>query len=294
MDTADLALFVQAAASGGLSEAARRLGVSPAAASRRLAALEGRLGARLMHRTTRSLSLTPEGEAFLPHAQAVLEAEAAARESLAPLGSRRVSGLLRVTAPAAFGRKVVGPLMPRFVAAHPELRVDLQLTDSVVDIVAAGIDVAVRIGQPRDSSLIARRLAANRRVLCAAPSYLVRAGAPRTLRDLARHECLPLSGVARWTFVDADGRAREARVSGRFASSSVEALHAACLGGLGLTLLSEWDVAEELADGRLVEIALDAGLPQELAIWAIYPTSRLVPPKVRAFVVELERTVSRR
>lgn len=288
MDTQDLALFVRAAAAGSLSEAARQLGISPAAASRRLAALESRTGARLIHRTTRSVALTPEGELFLPHAQAMLEAEAAARESLAPGGRASVTGLLRVTAPAAFGRKIVTPMVPAFLAAHPDLRLDLQLTDSVVDIVAAGIDLAVRIGRLRDSSLVARKLVPNERVLCAAPAYLARAGTPRTLDDLGGHECLVLSGAAHWPFQDCHGQTREVRVGGRFASSSVEALHAACVGGLGLALLSAWDIVEELRAGTLVRVALDAALPQEFAIYAVYPTTRLVPPKVRAFIAALE------
>jgi DNA-binding transcriptional LysR family regulator len=293
MDTDQLDLFVQAAAAGSLSKAARRLGLTPMSASRRLAALEAALGVRLMHRTTRAVALTPEGEAFLPHAQAMLEIAAAARESVAPDGRQTIAGLLRVTAPAAFGRKVVAPLIPAFLAAYPELRVDLQLTDSVVDIVAAGFDVAVRIGRLRESSLVARKLAPNARVLCAAPAYLERSGTPRTIDDLSRHEGLTLSGMTHWPFETAGGRKREVRVAGRFTSSSIEALHQACIGGLGLALLSIWDVVDELRSGTLVEVRLDAALPQEFAIWAVYPSSRHVPPKVRAFIGALERTLQK-
>jgi DNA-binding transcriptional LysR family regulator len=238
------------------------------------------------------VSLTPEGEAFLPHAEAMLETEAAGRAILSS-GSEGASGLLRVTAPAAFGRKIVAPLIPRLLADNPALRVDLELTDSVVDIVAAGFDVAIRIGQLRDSNLIARRLASNPRVLCAAPAYLHRAGIPQRIEDLAQHECLMLSGATHWPFA-VEGRVRPVRVGGRFSCSSVEGLHEACAGGLGLALLSEWDVKDELAGGALVAVPLDAAVPQEVAIWAVYPTARLVQPKLRAFVAELERALRAR
>jgi DNA-binding transcriptional LysR family regulator len=287
MDTRDLAIFVQAAAAGSLSAAARRLEITPMAASRRLAALEQQLGVRLMHRTTRAVSLTAEGEAFLPHAQAMIESEHAARAALAPT-ARGASGLLRITAPAAFGRKVVTPLVPDILAANPELRIDLQLTDAVVDIVGAGIDVAVRIGRLRDSTLIARRLAPNPRRLCASPAYVARAGRPEQLADLAAHDCLTLTGQTHWPF-EAGGRRREVRVNGPLSSSSIEAVRVACCGGLGLALLSAWDVADDLAAGRLVALALADAEPEELAIWAVYPTARLIPPKVHAFIEALTR-----
>lgn len=290
MDTDGLRVLVLAAQAGSLSAAARRLEMTPMAASRRLAALEQQLGVRLMHRTTRSVSLTPEGEQFLPHAQAMIEIEQAARASLAP-AEQGASGLLRVTAPAAFGRKIVAPMIPRLLDENPELRVDLELTDSVVDIVAAGIDVAVRIGRLRDSSLIARRLAPNPRVICAAPSYIARAGIPRTVDDLADHECIVLSGIQSWSF-EADGRVREVRVGGRFGSSSIDAVHATCLGGLGLALLSAWDVADEIRSGALVPIELDAALPEARSIWAVFPSARLVPPKLRVFIAALERALA--
>lgn len=287
MDTRDLAILVQAAAAGSLSAAARRLEITPMVASRRLAALEQQLGVRLMHRTTRAVSLTADGEAFLPHAQAMIETEQAARAALAPT-ARGASGLLRITAPAAFGRKVVAPLVPDILAANPELRIDLQLTDAVVDIVGAGIDVAVRIGRLRDSTLIARRLAPNPRRLCASPAYIARAGQPEQLADVAAHDCLTLSGQTHWPF-ETGGRRREVRVNGPLSSSSIEAVRVACCGGLGLALLSAWDVAEDLAAGRLVALALSDAEPQELAIWAVYPTARLIPQKVHAFVEALTR-----
>lgn len=281
MNSNDLAVLVQAAMSGSLSAAARRLEITPMAASRRLAALEREMGVRLMHRTTRAASLTAEGEALLPHAQAILEAGDAARAAVAPSGGG-ASGLLRVTVPAAFGRKIVAPLVPPLLDANPALRIDLQLTDAMVDIVAGGLDVAVRIAALRDSSLVARRLAPNVRLLCAAPSYLSRSGRPGRLSDLQHHQCLVLSGTTHWPF-NAGGRRRDVRVGGRFSSGSIEAVHAACCHGAGLALLSSWDVADDLNSGALEAVSLEDSRPQELAIWALYPTALMVPRKVRIF-----------
>lgn len=285
MDLADVGVFVEAARAGSLAGAARRLGITPMAASRRMAALEQEVGARLVHRTTRSLSLTAEGEAFLPHAQAMLEGEAAARAAIRP-SDAGASGLLRITASAAFGRKVVAPAAAEFMHANPEVSIDLLLTDSVVDIVAGGVDLAIRIAPLRDNSLIARRLADNPRALYAAPAYLERRGAPRKLADLAEHDCLAMSGATHWAFVSG-GRQVQQKVAGRFTASGVEGLHQACLGGSGITPLSAWDVRDEVADGRLVELPLeDAALPG-WSIWAVYPTARHAPAKVRLFVAAL-------
>lgn len=286
MEISSLAVFVQAASAGSLSGAARRLKLTPMAATRRLATLEANLGVRLIQRTTRSVSLTAEGESFLPYAMAMVEAEEAGRAALSP-SRHGATGLLRVTAPAAFGRKVVTPLIPPLLLEHPGLRIDLQLTDSVVDIVHSGIDVAIRIAPLRDSSMIARRLAMNPRVLCAAPAYLARCGAPRVVADLAEHECLALSGVTHWPFAIA-GKERLVRVAGRFTASTIEGVRVACIGGAGLALLSEWDVQGDLQSGALVIVRLDDASPQELAISAVYPTSRQVLPKLRVFVDRLQ------
>jgi DNA-binding transcriptional LysR family regulator len=286
MNLLDVAVLVETIQSGSLSGAARRLGMTPMAASRRLVALEQELGIRLIHRTTRSSSPTAEGEAFLPFAQAMLENETSARNAIRPtaLGA---SGMLRATASAAFGRKVVSPMIPALMHANPDLQVDLQLSDSIVDIVAHGLDVAIRIAPLRDNSLVARRLADSPRALYAAPAYLSVHGAPEALADLARHECLALTGATHWSFANR-GRTVRQRVGGRFTASSIEAIHQACLGGLGVALLSDWDVKERVEAGELVELPLCDAQAEGLGIWAVYPTARLVPPKVRVFVEALE------
>ncbi|WP_458093774.1 LysR family transcriptional regulator [Roseomonas sp. WA12] len=282
----NVAVLVEAVGAGSLAAAARRLRITPMLASRRLAELEAEVGARLMHRTTRSLALTAEGEAFLPHAQALLDEEAQARAAVRP-AALGLTGTLRLTASVPFGRKVVAPLVPVFLRDHPGLEVDLLLNDSIVDIVAQGLDLAIRIALLRENTLVARRLADNPRRLYAAPAYLAEHGAPAIPADLARHRCLMLTGTSHWTF-GAGGRTLRQRVSGPFTSSSVEALHQACLGGLGIAMLSEWDAQEEVATGQLLPIRMEAGEPEPLTIWAVYPSARLTPPKVRLFISALE------
>jgi DNA-binding transcriptional LysR family regulator len=290
MNHADLAVFVNAIRFGSLAAAARRLGVTPMAASRRLAALELDLGVRLVQRSTRALSLTSEGEAFLPHAEALLEAAANARAVVRP-PEAGAEGLLRVTATTAFGRTVIAPMLPALLQANPELRVDLDLNDTVVDIVAQGIDLAIRIAPLRDNRLIAHRLGDSRRILCAAPSYLARHCAPHSLADLPSRQCLLASGATHWLF-DRAGRTVQQRVSGRVTSTSIEALHEAALGGLGIALLSQWYVEEDLRLGRLVELPLTDAAPERFSIWAIYPTAQMVPSKVRVFVAALAQALS--
>lgn len=282
-----IAVFVEATRTGSLAAAARKLGLAPMATSRRLAALEAALGVRLVHRTTRALALTVEGEAFLPYAEAMMEDAANARAAVRP-SATGAAGLLRVTASEPFGRKVVSAMLPAFLAANPDLRVDLLLTDGLVDIVAAGVDVAIRIAPLRDSTLVARRLADSPRRLYASPGYLASSGTPRQLADLVDHQCLVLSGATHWTFAVGD-RMRRLRVAGRYSSNSVEALREACLRGLGLVLLSEWNVTDDVAAGRLVPLSLDDAEPETLGIWALYPTARLVPPKARLFVEALKQ-----
>ncbi len=281
-----IAVFVEANRAGSLAAAARKLGLAPMAASRRLAALEAELGVRLVHRTTRALALTVEGEAFLPYAEAMVEDAANARAAVRP-SATGAAGLLRVTASEPFGRKVIGAMLPAFLAANPDLRIDLLLTDDLVDIVAAGVDVAIRIAPLRDSTLVARRLADSPRRLYASPDYLAASGTPRRLADLDVHQCLVLSGATHWAFAVGD-RVRRLRVAGRCSSNSVEALREACLRGLGLALLSEWNVTDDVSTGRLVPLPLEDAEPETLGIWALYPTARLVPPKARLFVEALK------
>lgn len=285
MDFAALSLLIETASAGSLAEAARRLRLSPMKATRLISALEAELGVRLLHRTTRALSLTDDGLVFLPHARALVEERAAAFASVRGADADP-AGLLRISASLAFGRQVVAPLAVDFMQRWPEVQIDLQLTDSVVDIVAEGIDLAIRIAELRDSSLIARRIADNPRLLVVAPAYVERFGMPSTMAELQQHECLASAAASHWTFRTGDD-VRGVRVGGRFTANSIDAIHAACRGGLGIANLSGWDVAADLANGGLRAVTLDDGAPEPLAIWAVYASRRLVPAKVRFFIEAL-------
>lgn len=290
MDTRDVLSFTMAATAGSLSEAARRMGLAPIAVSRSLAALEAELGTRLMHRTTRSLSLTPEGEAFLPFAQALVENAEQAQARLRS-GEEGAAGLLRLSVPIAFGRKIVAPLLPRLLAENSKLKVALEMNDALPDLVATGTDLAIRIARLRDSGLIARKLADNPRLLVASPAYLAKQERPRRSSDLEHHDCIPLSGVTHWMLQDADGE-RAVRLNPRMSASSIEGCHAASLAGGGIALLSEWNVREDLASGALERVDLEDAQPELLSISAVYPSRRMLLPKVRLFIAALSRELA--
>ncbi|MBC3953590.1 LysR family transcriptional regulator [Pseudomonas triticifolii] len=286
MQIPEIEVFIGIAASGSLSEAARRLGLSAMTVSRRLASLESDLGVRLVHRTTRSVSLTPEGEVFLPHARTMLEASETARATL-KTDTRSAGGTLRVTAPTVFGQTVIMPLLPALLAGNPTLSIDLTLSDSIVDIAGLGIDVAIRIATLRDSALVARTLAPNPRVVCASPDYLARFGTPETLDQLRHHQCIVLHAMPCWSF-SKGGEPLSVRVHGSFAANSVEAVRTASQQGLGLAMLTYWDIRSELAQGVLRLVELNDATPEQLSITAVLPTRQQVPHRVRVFIEHLE------
>lgn len=289
MDTKSLEVFVHAVRTGSLSGAARHLKITPMSATRRLAALEDELRVRLFQRTSRSISLTPEGEDFLPFAVEMLETQEAARATVSSsLGS--ATGLLRVTAPVTLGRKRIMPIMQELLEENPGLRIDLELNDAIVDIVASGIDLAIRIAPLKDSGLIARRLTDNLKHVYATPSYLAQHGTPRTIEDLAHHQCLTFSNFTHWHFI-VNGEERSVRVGGRFSSTGVDGFLSACVSSLGLAQLSSWDVKDELERGQLVMVPLEGAEPRDLAIWAVYPSRRQVLPKLRVFLDKLQKSL---
>ncbi|WP_024695321.1 LysR family transcriptional regulator [Pseudomonas syringae] len=291
MQIPEIEVFIGIAASGSLSEAARRLGLSAMTVSRRLASLESDLGVRLVHRTTRSVSLTPEGEVFLPHARTMLEASETARATL-KTDTRSAGGTLRVTAPTVFGQTVIMPLLPALLAGNPTLSIDLTLSDSIVDIAGLGIDVAIRIATLRDSALVARTLAPNPRVVCASPDYLARFGTPETLDQLRHHQCIVLHAMPCWSF-SKGGEPLSVRVHGSFAANSVEAVRTASQQGLGLAMLTYWDIRSELAQGALRSVELKDATPEQLSITAVLPTRQQVPHRVRVFIEHLETELNK-
>ncbi|MBK4993325.1 LysR family transcriptional regulator [Pseudomonas sp. S37] len=291
MLVADLRVFLAVAAAGSLSAAGRQLDISPMQVSRRLASLEEELGVRLFHRTTRAVSLTAEGEALLPYARTMTEAEDSVIGELRP-SSNSVKGLLRITAPSVFGQGIVVGLLPRLLAKYPELRIDLDVSDKVVDLVGQGMDLALRVAPLADSELVARKLAPNPRVLCASPAYLQRHGQPGTLAALEQHACIMLQAVPRWPFV-VDGALQYRRMQARVSTSSVDAVRSAAVQGLGVAMLAYWDVFQHIRDGLLVEVPLQDAQMEQLAIWAVMPTRRYVPARVKVFLAALESALAR-
>lgn len=289
MQVSDVRIFLTVVATKSLASASRRLDLAPMQVTRRVAALEEELGVRLLHRTTRSVSLTVEGEAFLPYATAMLEAEEGAKGELGRTPSQ-VTGHLKVSAPTVFGQTVIVPLLAPLLSTHPDLRIDLDLSDRQLDIVAQGFDLAIRIATLRDSELVARRMVANPRVLCAAPSYLRLHGTPQTLAELERHDCIQLSAVSRWPFI-IHGELDRKRLHGRVTTSSVEAARSAALQGLGIAMLTYWDIRQQLIEGALVEIRLDDAEMEALDVWAVMPTRRFVPARVTVFLEALDGTL---
>lgn len=281
-DLLDIAVFVRAAALGNLSAAARDLALSTSTASARLQRLEDQLGARLLHRTTRRLSLTGDGERFLEHAEQLLVMSEAAVQSVGR-GAEAPRGTLRVTAPASFGRQHVSPAIPAFLAKYPGITLDLRLTDQIVGLVDAGIDVALRMGALPDSTLVARPLAPSLRVICASPDYLRRHGTPRHPEELRQHNCLILGDQSTWRFDTPVGEHAVA-VRGNLRVDNGEVIRDAIVAGVGIALKSTWDVASLLREGRLVTVLDEYPVLPSVSIWAIYPSRHLVPLKTRAFV----------
>ncbi len=290
MDTLEgMNLLVEAVDGGSFSAAGRELGLAPSSVARRVAALEDDLGVRLLNRTTRSLSLTEAGRLYLERARRILTEVEEARLSVTQLEADP-RGTLRLNLPTAFGRTHVVPMLPDFLAQYPELAIDLVLTDAFVDLVEEGIDLAVRIGELKDSSLVARKLAPNDRVLCASPGYFERRGRPMEPDDLAAHNCLIYKrGGERqvWHFRAPDGAIQDVQVSGDLQTNNTEALHALTLNGLGITTMPTWLVGQDLVEGRLEQVLRDYAVSPtalDTNIYAVFPYNRHLSPKVRAFV----------
>ncbi|MFA7504040.1 MAG: LysR family transcriptional regulator [Burkholderiaceae bacterium] len=286
-----ISTFAAVATRGSLSAAARAEGISPAVVSRRLDALEERLGVKLVARTTRRVTLTFEGSAFLEDCQRILR-EMHDAETSVMLGGVKASGHLRITAPAGFGRQHVAPLVPSFVAEHPEVSITLLLSDRITDIVNEGIDLAIRIGTLEDSNLVAVKLADNSRAVVASPAYLERHGTPMHPDELAEHRCLMLGPEANqsrgWQFI-VDGEPCAVRGNGPFECNDGAVLHDWALAGEGLAWRSLWEIGDDLREGRLVTV-LDAFATPGTAIHAVFAERRRLPLRVRMFIDMLKNT----
>lgn len=289
----DLAFFQCLARAGSLTATARELGLSLSAVSKRLQRLEARLGVSLAARTTRRLTLTAEGERYLARGGAILDDLTELEETL---GDHRaeLSGPLRINATFGFGRRHVAPLLSAFRARHPRLEASLELTSFPLGLADQGIDIGIRVGEPPDSRLVARRILASRRVLCAAPSYVATMPPLNEPADLARHACLVLREIATdyavWRFErrEAPGEERAVKVTGPMASNDGEVIRGLARDGQGIALRSWWDVHEDLAAGRLVEL-LPGWQGVRADFHAVYDRRRHVPLRIRAFIAYLEQ-----
>ncbi|MEM8554563.1 MAG: LysR family transcriptional regulator [Pseudomonadota bacterium] len=277
--------FVRAVETGSFTAVANEQGQSQPTVSRQITALEDHLGVRLMQRTTRALALTEEGQVYYDHARALLDATEQAALSVKP-GAALVSGRLRVAAPLAFARLHLMPLMPAFLAAHPDLTTDWVLGDRPVDLVEEAVDVAIRIGHVTDQSLIVRRIGETRRMAVATPNFLERQGVPEHPDDLTRFDCIVYTGLAtrdEWHFLCPEHGTIGVRVSGRVQVSASEGMRTAVLLGLGIAVCPTWLFIDEIERGLLVPILTDYE-PKPLPTQAVMPSRRMVTPRVRAFV----------
>ncbi len=283
--TSDMAVFAAVVDGGGFSAAARGLGMTPSAVSKLVSRLEDRLGARLLNRTTRSISLTEEGRTYFERAVTILEEIAAAELAVRELHAEP-RGVLKVNASTAFGRYALVPNIHQFLDRYPELSVQCTLSDSMVDLVGEGVDVGLRIGTLTDSSLIARRLVPVRRVVAGSPAYFERHGIPQKPEDLVDHNCLRVSfetSINRWEFKGPDGP-RLFDVAGTLEVNDASLLYDAALAGVGLIRVTEFLVWEAFRDGRLVAVLQDYETQEDRNVFAVYPPGRHQAPKVRAFI----------
>lgn len=278
----DLEVFASVAASGSMSLAAKELGLSPAVISKRIKRLEDNLGARLFQRTTRQISLTEAGSGFHQRVLAVLEGLEEAEDFVSGR-SNNLTGTLKVSASTSFGRMHIAPHLRSFMERYPDLAINLVLSDEFTDLVAGGFDLAIRIADLADSSLVAKRLAPVRRMLCASQSYVDRFGAPTCVEELKGHRCLPAHNNDLWRLEGPDGPV-QFRPEGMLITNSSEVIREAVISGLGIALRSTWDVGQELKDGRLVQLMPSFEGSSHITLSAVYPSRRFLPAKVRLFI----------
>jgi len=278
----DLEIFAKVVSTGSMSLAGRALGFSPAVVSKRIKRLEDRLGTRLLQRTTRQISLTEAGQGFYDRVLGILAGIEEAEYYISGR-SAQMQGTLKVTAPTSFGRTHVAPHLKSFMDMHSGLAINLVLSDEFTDIVGEGFDLAIRIAELTDSSLVARRLASVRRLLCASPDYLSAKGTPETIEDLKQHRCLPAHNNDAWRLEGPEGPL-SLRPEGMLVTNSSEVVREAVISGLGIALRSTWDISRELKDGRLVHILPAYEGSRSVTLSAVYPSRQFLPAKVRLFI----------
>lgn len=287
LDLDSVRLFVLAADMLNISAAGRQLGLAPAVASTRLARLENQIGADLLHRSTRKVSLSLEGAEFLPFAREILAQEEAARAALGN-GRAEVTGTLRFACSSTFAQRFIAPILPEFLKRHPGVNLDLKLSDVQMDLIEGACDLALRNYAIEESSLRARKLADDKRILCASPDYLARFGTPETIKDLADHELLYFRSDARWNLIaKGENRADDEfpkEVRHRVTCDDGASMKIATMAGTGISVNSLWNVYTELNDGSLVHVLPTYRVQDPSAIWLVYPRSNVLTAKVRVFI----------
>jgi len=278
----DLDIFARVARTGNMSAAGREMGLSPAVVSKRISQLEDQLGARLFQRTTRHLTLTETGAGYFKRVVDILSLCEEAEDFVGRRNTKH-RGQLKITAPTAFTRFHVAPYLDKFFSRYPDIELDFNVTDEFVDIIREGFDVAIRIGELEDSSLVARKLAPDKRMLCAAPSYLDKFGTPKKLTDLDLHNCISAGAQEVWRIEGPEG-SRHIRANGNIRSNSGEIIREALLSGLGLGLRSTWEVGDEVKSGELKVVMPQYYGSPNLAVYAVYPSRDFMPARVDVFI----------
>jgi len=279
----DLEIFARVARTGNMSAAGREMGLSPAVVSKRISLLEDQVGARLFQRTTRQLTLTETGEGYFKRVVDILSLIEEADDFVSRRNTKP-RGLLKVTAPTSFSRLHIAPYLPQFLERYPDIEVDFHLTDNFTDIIRDGFDLAIRIGELQDSSLVARKIAPDTRVVCGSRAYLDQAGTPKCVEDLVAHNCLSAGAQDNWRLEAEDGTTHTIRAKGNIRSNSAEFVREALLAGLGLGLRPTWDVGPELLSGDLKVVLPDYRGPSNFGIYAVYPCREFMPAKVSVFI----------
>jgi len=277
-------IFVAVIEQGGFSAAARSLGITKSAVSKRVTLLEQQLGVKLLHRTTRKLSLTEAGEHYFSYAVKANNAAKDAHDAVTQLQGEP-QGRLRISSPMSFGRLHVAPFIPEFLKRYPKISIDLVMDDKVVDLVGGGFDIAIRTGKLANSALFARKLAPFNSVLCASPTYLKEFGYPRSLADLKNHNCLLFSysnDIKYWTFIDA-GIEQEIEITGNYQANNSEALHDAIAQGLGIGRLPTFVAGPDIKSGKLIQLFPEYKMAQN-TFYAVFLERQYMPAKVRAFL----------
>ena len=277
----DLDIFARVAATGSMSQAARELSLSPPVISKRIKRLEERLGTRLLQRTTRQIALTEAGKGFHERVLAILSSVEEA-ENWVSQRAQQARGPLRVSAPTTFGRMHVAPYLVKFLEKYPDITLDLSLSDSFVDVVGDGFDVAIRIADLADTSLVARKLASNHRVLCASPAYIEKHGAPLSLAELSQHRLL-VHNSDHWRLEGPEGPV-SVPVTSAIQTNSSEVIREAVIAGLGIALRSTWDIGPELRSKKLNILLPPYRASHRVAIYAVYPSRRHLPQRTRVFI----------